>query len=269
MSGIKEWFPFYAGDWITDTDLQLCSLEAQGLLVNMMALSWHKETPGVLNYSPSEIAHLLRVEEEPFDLLFQALLNHRRIEVVSGSVIIPRLQSIGQTQAEKHLKRVEAGKLGGRKPNEEKPKEKKPRKKAEKKAEAESQFEEFWNGVPNKISKGYARECFSRALKKASFEEIMAGLPAYHQYEKKRQKQEGYQPLHPSTWLNRERWTDELKYNAPKVFETSINMADGTTQKFKTESKEKLNTQMADFIAKNNLVKKVSHKGFNYYEKGE
>ena len=72
-----------------------------------------------------------------------------------------------------------------------------------------AEFDEFWGLVPIKISKGAARTAYLNARLKTSKEEIFAGLENYRQYEANRAKQTDYRPLHPSTWLNQERWADE------------------------------------------------------------
>lgn len=72
-------------------------------------------------------------------------------------------------------------------------------------------FDEFWNQVPNKIGKGKARDAYANAIRGgATHDQIVAGLESYRQYEARREKQPDYRPLHPATWLNGERWTDEL-----------------------------------------------------------
>jgi hypothetical protein len=76
-------------------------------------------------------------------------------------------------------------------------------------------FEEFWNGVPNKIGKGEARKAWQKALKVADADTIIAGLKGYRAYESGRVMQRDYRPLHPATWLNQERWTD-AQAKAPK-----------------------------------------------------
>ena len=73
-----------------------------------------------------------------------------------------------------------------------------------------SNFDEFWASVPNKIGKGAARKAYKTALALATKEEIHAGLPKYAAYEASRKKQSGYRPLLPATWLNQERWTDDI-----------------------------------------------------------
>jgi len=71
---------------------------------------------------------------------------------------------------------------------------------------------EFWPNVPVKIGKGAARDAYIKARKKASKEEIIAGLPKFKDYEAGRSKQADYRPLHPATWLNQERWEDEVEH---------------------------------------------------------
>jgi hypothetical protein len=75
--------------------------------------------------------------------------------------------------------------------------------------ELEQEFEtSFWPQVPNKVGHGVAQEAFAKARAKASLDEIVAGLPRYVSYEASRRSQKDYRPLHPSTWLNQERWKD-------------------------------------------------------------
>jgi len=85
------------------------------------------------------------------------------------------------------------------------------------KADALAAFEDFWKVVPNKIGKGKAREAYLKAIKNgATPEDIAAGLPAFAAYERKRSALGDYRPLHPSTWLNGERWSDEVGTGKPE-----------------------------------------------------
>ena len=68
------------------------------------------------------------------------------------------------------------------------------------------QFEAFWRTYPRRVGKGAARTKFERALKLATFEEIMAGLRRQLSYYATREQQ--FIP-HPATWLFQERWDDE------------------------------------------------------------
>ena len=64
----------------------------------------------------------------------------------------------------------------------------------------DNQFDRFWNAYPRCIDKKDTRRAFAKALTKAPFEMIMAGLAAYPF-----NPDPALQP-HPSTWLNKERW---------------------------------------------------------------
>jgi len=64
-------------------------------------------------------------------------------------------------------------------------------------------FLEFWKLYPNKTGKEAADVSFKRALKKVSFEEMMAGLERYVN------KTDDRAWCNPTTWLNQGRWDDE------------------------------------------------------------
>lgn len=73
------------------------------------------------------------------------------------------------------------------------------------------QFDAFYQEYPLHVGKGQARKAFKTALKKAKFEEIMAGLAKY----KQAANPQFY--AHPSTWLNGERWLDEAAPQAKEM----------------------------------------------------
>lgn len=73
------------------------------------------------------------------------------------------------------------------------------------KKETEELFNEFWEKYPKKVGK-------IKAIKKyqtKKHDEIMKGLEAYLVYWKKQKTELQYIP-NPETWLNQERWKDEL-----------------------------------------------------------
>ena len=76
---------------------------------------------------------------------------------------------------------------------------------------ADPRFDAFWAKYPRKAAKPYARRAFNAALKRASFEAIMAGL---NQYAFSRDHQ--FRP-HPATWLNQDRWVIEADTAPPTV----------------------------------------------------
>jgi len=81
----------------------------------------------------------------------------------------------------------------------------KPTSKAAQAKQFEAEFENiFWPAFPNKKAKLRARPAFVKARQKASLQAIMDGLRRY--IETKPPQREW---LHPTTFLNQERWADE------------------------------------------------------------
>lgn len=77
----------------------------------------------------------------------------------------------------------------------------------------EQEFVQFWNQLPedNRIAPGKTKEAWNKQVHKGSTpEEILAGVEKLVKYEKLRKQKDpnGYQALHPTTWLNQERWND-------------------------------------------------------------
>lgn len=77
----------------------------------------------------------------------------------------------------------------------------------------ETPFDIFWKAYPRKTGKGDARKKFAKALTKTSFDNIMEALrrvKASAQW----QKDDGQFVPYPATWLNQERWDDEVGQSA-------------------------------------------------------
>ena len=74
-------------------------------------------------------------------------------------------------------------------------------------------FEQFWNVYPRRDGKKKALEAMGKALKKASIEVILKGVANY----KSGPLVMGQIPAMPATWLNGERWNDEVLASANTV----------------------------------------------------
>lgn len=70
--------------------------------------------------------------------------------------------------------------------------------------EADEPFDTWWDEYPHKIAKPKARKAFAAALKRASPEELLAGLRRYIET-----KPPDRQWCNPATWLDGDRWNDE------------------------------------------------------------
>ena len=63
-------------------------------------------------------------------------------------------------------------------------------------------FNEFWNEYPRKVDRGKALKAFKSALKRAKFEDILAGAIAYRNDPTRKPEFTKY----PATWLNADAW---------------------------------------------------------------
>jgi len=70
-------------------------------------------------------------------------------------------------------------------------------------------FEAFWAEYPNRKGKGKAREAFKRAIKKTSVG-IMVEAVKKQRQGSQWTKDDGRFIPYPATWLNQERWEDEV-----------------------------------------------------------
>ena len=70
------------------------------------------------------------------------------------------------------------------------------------KAQTEKLFDEFWTSYPRKLDKAKAFRAFRSALKRAKFEDILAGVIAYRNDPKRDPDFTKY----PATWLNNDAW---------------------------------------------------------------
>ena len=86
----------------------------------------------------------------------------------------------------------------------------------------EELFDEFFNAYPNKQDKAIAFRAFQRAVKRASFEDIMAGVIAYRNDPTRNPSYTKF----PATWLNADSWenaavTPESRIRSEKEREAS------------------------------------------------
>lgn len=76
-----------------------------------------------------------------------------------------------------------------------------------------AEFDRFWAVYPKRVAKDEARKAFSRALKRASADEIVSAVERQRDWE---QWVRGFIP-NASTWLNQGRWADE----EPQIADTT------------------------------------------------
>jgi len=207
---VRDWFPLYTKDWLTSMQLRLCSIEARGVLIDLMCLSWEKGTPGIVEMSGDDLAQFLRVGKVKMRRILNELEERGRLnreqdlfEGKMGKIVIPRLIAIGDDQAGKHQRRVDAGKRRHSKPKGEKPKDE------PKPVEFiyPAEFEEFWGAYPRKVGKRNAERIWSQWGLKSMVKEIVRSVNLWRDNEQWRKDGGRFIP-HPSTWLNRAGWED-------------------------------------------------------------
>ena len=71
------------------------------------------------------------------------------------------------------------------------------------------QFDDFWDAYPKKVGKGQARKAYTTAVKKVDAGTLMEKLELFKAHHEKLGTDKRYIP-NASTWLNGERWDDEL-----------------------------------------------------------
>jgi hypothetical protein len=80
-------------------------------------------------------------------------------------------------------------------------------------------FEAFWAAYPRRVGKGDARAAFDKACRKTTPEAMIAAITA--QVYAGCFKDLTFTP-HPATWLNKERWDDEIAAATPKTAAGSL-----------------------------------------------
>ena len=83
-------------------------------------------------------------------------------------------------------------------------------------------FLAFWNAYPRRVGKGAARIAFDRAIRSADPNEIVQAAIAYSSHCKEMGVEVKFRP-HPATWLNGERWEDDLEAEKQDVKQVKNN----------------------------------------------
>lgn len=78
-------------------------------------------------------------------------------------------------------------------------------------SEDNKQFNQFWSAYPKKVGKGAARKAFKRIKPSdALLNKMIIALEQQSKTEQWRKERKRYIP-NPATWLNEERWEDEIE----------------------------------------------------------
>jgi hypothetical protein len=233
----QRWGKWFWDDWENDPALKLCSAAAQGLWMRMLCIAAKHDPVGyvAIGGKPVTVEELVSITGFAMQEVNDGLVDLESHGVFSRD----RYKRIySRRMVRDHKKAVVAqqnGKLGGA-PSHFKQKEisssatppsrviharsdsasdSKTLKK-EKGGVGEkgngitphpkrgSRFDRFWRAYPHKVGKRVAEQAFGKALRRASLDEILAGLERY-----KATKPPERNWCNPLTFLNEDRWLDE------------------------------------------------------------
>ena len=158
---------------LDDFDYQ-CLPVASRALAPMLWLLASESDDGTIEATREELAFRLRMGEKDFEDALKPLINKGFFKNDSKTLAKPKQSAVPEIEKSRVEKR-----------------------------ESRGGFIEFYKAYPRKEGVGAAEPKYRAALKKASHEEIMAGLKAF-----KFNGELKFIP-HPATWLHQQRWKDE------------------------------------------------------------
>ena len=198
IRGHHQFDDFYTqipNDWVRDTRL---SFKARGLLTLVMSHS--------SGWSLS-INALAEQNQEGKDAIRSAINELETLGYLSRSQINEggRFgEAVWTTHDPADLPMAENPMTENPTPKKNNPKEEQDNKKID------AYFLEFWNAYPRKLDKAKAFRAFKSAMRRAKFEDIMAGVIAYRNDPERNPNYTKY----PATWLNNDSWENEIKPSA-------------------------------------------------------
>ena len=215
-------FQFYASDFLTDYKVVVMSMEARGVYITLLAHSWLER--GL----PDSEAQLSRICAQPEN--WQELWKEVRpcFEEKDGRLYSKRMEREREQLKSYIESRKVAGIKGaqarwgtddkdGKRIAEPLPRDSSSssssisKKNTSLKDLFESEFEVFWNIIPNKKDKKRAFKAFAKARNSVSLSTIKdAYAKQLKAYKEDWQKDAWQYCPHPTTWLNGERWNDEI-----------------------------------------------------------
>lgn len=270
----RRWMKFWPQDWQRDPALRACSIGARGLWMELICIAHDAEPYGhvTINGKPislrqmssicganeKECGRLLTELEDAgvFSRTHEGTIYSRRMvrdaeRSEEGREAISKRWDRPNKEPNTSPNRVtdrdatdDPDSLEARSKKQEAREERRPRpsvspsSRASPRAEADREFEVFWSEYPRKVGKGAARKAWVNAVRRASPDEITAGIRQYAF-----NSDPSFQP-HAATWLNQDRWIVGADTPPPTVIVPHLPSARmSETQRFRAQ----LDTLTADF----------------------
>ena len=211
MAKDLPYFKFFVSEW-NDGDITLESLEAQGLFINICAYYWSNEC----DVTVEKCLKKFKYQDQS---LIKSLFDCGVIKDYEGILSITFLDEQKTEREQRSIVNSLNGSKGGR-PKKQNESEKKPnalislsktkgnKRREEKRREEKNKesFDIFWSTYPKKINKS---KCLDKFLK-LSDEEIEKILSTINKFVSHKPFKDYTHP-HPMTYLNQERWNDEIE----------------------------------------------------------
>ena len=214
MAKDLPYFKFYCSEW-NDGDITLEDFEVQGLFINVCSYYWSNEC----DLSIEKLKKRFKKSIKNIDLLLECKL----IRKENGFLKINFLDEQKSDRNKTSTKNSIAGKASAEskrlKKTEKLNQDSTPveitlngnstiKKRGEEKREEEKEnsFNFFWSEYPNKVAKPKCKAKFL-SLKQDDIDKIVRTLKSYIAYK----PFEEYNHPNPLTYLNQERWNDEVK----------------------------------------------------------
>lgn len=211
MAKDLPYFKFFVSEW-NDGDITLESLEAQGLFVNICAYYWSNEC----DVSVEKCIKKFKYEDQS---LIKSLFDCGVIKDYDGMLSITFLDEQKNEREQRAIVNSLNGSKGGR-PKKQKESENKPNAlislsetKGNKRREEEireeknkKSFDIFWNTYPKKVNKSKCLDKFIK-LPDGDIEKILSSIEGFVNHKPFKD----YIHPHPMTYLNQERWNDEIE----------------------------------------------------------
>ena len=90
------------------------------------------------------------------------------------------------------------------------------------KEEGDELFSLFWSNYPKKVGKGYAKKCFDKIKPSRELVDTMVKAINAQRKSEAWQRDKGQYIPNPSTWLNQQRWEDDLNVDLTDPLEDEI-----------------------------------------------
>lgn len=216
------WIKFYPNDWRSDTRLRMCSPAARGVWIDMLCIM-HEATPyghlAIDGEAPTkrELAVLLSVSIDELTPLIEELERYKVFSRRNNGVIYSRKMVNAAQLSEK--RRI-AGSKGGNpelkksagdndqgEPSAPSSPPKPPKPPKPEPVSGKAPFNEFWLAWPNKVKKKDAEKAWAK-LSEEDRRAAIGRLKSWWDIWRKTYPRAS--PIHPSTYLNGQRWRDEF-----------------------------------------------------------